>query len=110
MKLFDKIYNVKLMVTFTGKAIKQFKSALRGEKNCGIRIFASCGCCGSPLSINVVKGSEKGDLTIKRNGFRVFIEKTADIMLSGTTIDYVDELGFVVTGMPYGSCCVLGRL
>lgn len=98
------------MVTFPRKATKQFKEALYGEKNCGIRIFASGGCCGQSLSINVVKGSQKSDLTIKEDGIKVFIEKTADIMLSGATIDYVDELGFVVTGMPYGSCCVLGRL
>jgi Fe-S cluster assembly iron-binding protein IscA len=55
--------------------------------------------------MDVAKGPEKGDATIKQAGIKVFLGKEADILLSNAILDYSDVQGFIVTGMPQSSCC-----
>ena len=54
--------------------------------------------------MDVAKGPEKGDATIKKAGIKVFLEKVADTLLSNAALDY-DEQGFIVTRVPQSSCC-----
>lgn len=47
---------------------------------------------------------EDGDETLEKDGLKVFLEKDASKQLSDATIDYSDEQGFAITGMPPSSC------
>ncbi|MGQ9569503.1 MAG: hypothetical protein ACUVUQ_01410 [Thermodesulfovibrionales bacterium] len=55
--------------------------------------------------MDIAIGAKKGDITLEKEGLKVFIEQEANRLLSNATIDFADEQGFVVTGMPQSSCC-----
>ncbi len=55
--------------------------------------------------MDIAEEPENQDITIERDGLRVFLEKMAGNMLSGATIDYSDDRGFIIIGMPQTSCC-----
>ena len=96
------------MVTVTATAVEQFKKMLQ-EKNseqCGIRIFAAeGGCCGPSLAIDITEKAERGDEILDKDGLTLFIEKAAATMLGSATIEFSDERGFTIEGMPRSSCC-----
>lgn len=56
--------------------------------------------------MDIAKGALSGDMTLERDGLKLFLEPRANDMLTNTTIDYVDGQGFVLTGMSSscGSC------
>ncbi len=57
--------------------------------------------------MDIAKAAQAGDLTIEKNGLKVYLEKRANDMLMTTTIDYAEGQGFVLTGMQSscGSSC-----
>jgi len=57
------------------------------------------------MAMDVAKGPEKGDATIRKAGIKVFLEKEADILLSEATMDFSDDRGFIISGMQQTSCC-----
>ncbi|MEW6214443.1 MAG: hypothetical protein AB1478_04450 [Nitrospirota bacterium] len=55
--------------------------------------------------MDIANNPEKGDITVDKDGLKVFLEQNANILLSDATIDFLDGQGFVVTGMPQSPCC-----
>lgn len=54
--------------------------------------------------MGIANVAENGDVTLERDGLKVFLEKEANKLLSDATIDFSDEQGFLITGMPQSSC------
>ena len=102
------------MLEVTDMAVEKFRKILKDEKleHFGIRIFMTdSGCCGPSLALELVEQATDGDVTIEKDELRVFIEKDAEATLAAATMDFSDEHGFVVRGMPqsdHGSCCSSG--
>ena len=97
------------MLTVTDNAVKRFQKILdeQGGENSGIRIFMSGGgCCGgSSVTMDITDGAKDGDKIIKIDDLSIFVDKQAVNLLAAATIDYSDDQGFVVRGMPRSSCC-----
>lgn len=56
--------------------------------------------------MDVAKAAQAGDITVEKNGLRVFLEDRANQMLATTTIDFAEGQGFVLSGMQKeGSSC-----
>jgi len=55
--------------------------------------------------MDIAKGAEDGDETLEKDGLKVFLEKKAHSLLSKATMDFVDEQGFVITGVHQSPCC-----
>ncbi len=97
------------MLTLTDNAVKRFKELLKVEnsKDYGIRIFTTGGCCSTGLAIDTADSPKKGDIILKKNGVKVFLEKEASQLLSDASIDFEDKRGFIISGMQRTSCCGL---
>lgn len=54
--------------------------------------------------MDVAKAAQAGDMTLDKDGLKVFLEERASAMLASTTIDFNDKQGFVLTGMQQSSC------
>jgi Fe-S cluster assembly iron-binding protein IscA len=54
--------------------------------------------------MDVAPNPEIGDLTLEKDGLRVFLDKEANNMLLNATIDFSDKQGFAITGMNQSSC------
>ena len=55
--------------------------------------------------MDIADGPKKSDITMEQEGLNVFLEREANTLLSGATIDFSDEQGFIITGMQRASCC-----
>lgn len=55
--------------------------------------------------MDIAIGAKKDDITLEKEGLKVFIEQEANKLLSNASIDFSDEQGFIVTGMPQSSSC-----
>ena len=55
--------------------------------------------------MDIVDGPANGDITIEKMGLKVFLEKSANNLLSSSTVDFSEERGFVVSGAQQTSCC-----
>ncbi len=56
--------------------------------------------------MGIAEGAEKGDVVLEKNGVRVFLEKKANKMLSGATLDYSAKEGIIISGaVKPASCC-----
>jgi Fe-S cluster assembly iron-binding protein IscA len=55
--------------------------------------------------MDIAEEARSGDVTLEKNGLRVFLEKEADRLLSEATIDYSGERGITINGMVRSSCC-----
>ncbi len=99
------------MFTLTDNALARFKKILKdqGYENYGIRVFtAGAGCCGPSLALDMVERPMDGDVTIEKDGVKVFVEKAANATLAAAMLDFSEQRGFVLNGMPQsdkGSCC-----
>lgn len=54
--------------------------------------------------MGVANGPDDGDITLEKDGLKVYLDKEADKMLLNANIDYSDEQGFGITGMAQSSC------
>ncbi|MFN3396875.1 MAG: hypothetical protein ACK4Z9_08815 [Thermodesulfovibrionales bacterium] len=55
--------------------------------------------------MDIAEEAEKGDVILEKDGLKVFLEKEANRLLSEASIDFSDNQGFVLRGMPQTSCC-----
>ncbi len=56
--------------------------------------------------MGIAEGAEKGDVILKKDGVRVFLEKKANKMLAGATLDYSKKEGIIISGLiKPSSCC-----
>lgn len=95
------------MLTLTDNALQRFKKILKDEgcEDYGIRIFtADSGCCGPSLALDLVEQAKDGDVTFKKDGLKVFIEKDANELLAAATMDFSEQRGFAVNGMEEHAC------
>lgn len=49
--------------------------------------------------MDVAKVAQAGDITLEKNGLKVFLEDRANQMLDTTVIDFAEGQGFVLSGM-----------
>ena len=54
--------------------------------------------------MDIAKAAVPGDITIEKEGLKLFLEQRANDMLNTTSIDFVEAQGFVLTGMQQSSC------
>jgi Fe-S cluster assembly iron-binding protein IscA len=56
--------------------------------------------------MDIAKAAQAGDITLEKDGLKLFLEERANQMLVSTTIDFNDNQGFVLSGMQQkGSSC-----
>ena len=55
--------------------------------------------------MDIAKAAQSGDMTLEKDGLRVFLEDRANQMLATTIIDFVEHQGFVLSGMKQESSC-----
>ena len=55
--------------------------------------------------MDIVESADNGDVTLEKDGVNVYLDKEANKMLSGSTIDFSTERGFIISGMQQTSCC-----
>jgi Fe-S cluster assembly iron-binding protein IscA len=54
--------------------------------------------------MDIAKAPQAGDTTLDVQGLKVFLEERAMGMLMSTSIDFMENQGFVLTGMQPSSC------
>ena len=54
--------------------------------------------------MDIAKAAEAGDTTLDVQGLKVFLEEKATVMLASTSIDFMENQGFVLTGMQPSAC------
>ena len=55
--------------------------------------------------MDIADSAQDGDAILEKDGLKVFLEKEANKLLSDATMDFSDEKGFVIKGMPKSACC-----
>ncbi len=55
--------------------------------------------------MDIANEAVKGDTTLEKGGVKVFLEKEANRLLSGATMDFSEKQGIIISGMPRSSCC-----
>jgi len=55
--------------------------------------------------MDIANDAKNGDVTLEKDGLKVFLEQEAYRLLSSATIDFAEGQGFLVTGMTQSSCC-----
>ena len=81
-------------VTITDSAAKRVAAILQSEPaDTALRVSVSGGgCSGFQYEFNLVKDREDGDLVITRDGATVLIDTISLMYLTGSEIDFVDDL------------------
>jgi len=54
--------------------------------------------------MGVAPAPEDGDLTLEKDGLKLFLDKEANNMLLNATIDFSDDQGFAISGMNQSPC------
>lgn len=84
------------MITISPSAIDELKSLLAGRGpagEVGLRLaVVPGGCAGWQYEMKVAV-PDSGDEIIDRDGVRVIVAKDSVSLLSGSEVDYVDDLG-----------------
>lgn len=55
--------------------------------------------------MDIANEAAKGDVTLEKNGVKIFLEKEANRLLSEATLDHSAKQGIIISGMPRTSCC-----
>lgn len=55
--------------------------------------------------MDIAMDAEKDDITLEKDGLKVFLEREANNLLSGASIDFSEKEGFIISGMQQTSCC-----
>ncbi len=55
--------------------------------------------------MDIAKEAAKGDMTLEKDGIRVFLEKEANRLLHEATMDFSEQRGIMISGMQRSSCC-----
>lgn len=91
----------------TQKAIEELSKALEKVENpaSGIRVFSEQGCCGPGIQMVIADRASAGDKEIVIDNVNFFVDKEAENMLEGVTMDFGAN-GFKLEGLKRnGSCC-----
>lgn len=102
-------------MTVTDKAAEKVNELLEQEKREAhfLRVFVEGGgCSGFQYGLTFADKQEEDDNVVECNGFKVLIDPTSAMYLTGVEIDYVDGLhgsGFKITNPSAVSTCGCGH-
>lgn len=83
------------MITVTDTAVKQLQTLLADTAESsgkGLRIFVETGGCAGMQYGMALDHQKEGDEIIERDGVRVLVDSFSFKYLTGSTIDFTDEL------------------
>ena len=83
------------MITVTDTAVKQLQTLLADAAESsgkGLRIFVETGGCAGMQYGMALDHQKEGDEIIERDGVRVLVDSFSSKYLTGSTIDFTDEL------------------
>lgn len=98
------------MVTISDTAVEKGKQILsaEGKSDWGLRLYAAgSSCCGPSFGMDISEHPVEEDEVIDKNGFKLFIDKTASEKLNGMEIHFAEDKeksGFVIRGNQQSSC------
>ncbi len=55
--------------------------------------------------MDIANAAQKGDMTVEKDGLKLYLEPRANDMLASTNIDFMDGQGFMLKGMQQQSSC-----
>ena len=81
-------------VTLTDRAARRISQILAGEpEKSALRVSVSGGgCSGFQYAFDLESERGEDDLVIEKNGVQVFIDSVSLMYMSGSEIDFVDDL------------------
>jgi iron-sulfur cluster assembly accessory protein len=88
-------YFGRIMITVTDSAVKQLHALIAGQTDAtgkGLRIFVEAGGCAGMQYGMALDETKEGDAVIEREGVRVFVDAFSAKYLTGSTIDFSDDL------------------
>ena len=103
------------MITLTELATKELKRLLAAQerKNVALRVFVSPGgCSGMNYGMTFDDEQQQGDEIIEQDEVKVWVDAMSAIHLSGSEIDYVDQLmggGFAIHNPNAVKSCACGH-
>ncbi|KLL12502.1 iron-sulfur cluster assembly accessory protein [Protofrankia coriariae] len=105
----------KLQVVLTERAGEQVRALLARDETTtgyGLRVGAEPGgCSGYKYSLALAPAAEKGDITVRQDGFDVFVASESASLVHGVRIDYAESLtssGFVFSNPRAADPCSCG--
>lgn len=102
-------------IRLTPEAVKMVTSLLEQKQvpDYGLRVFVSGGgCSGMQYGMALEEEPRAYDNVVEQDGVKVFIDPTSMMYLSGSTIDYIDNLmggGFHIENPNAVSTCGCGH-
>jgi len=103
------------MITITDVAAKELRRLLGQQENpnTALRVFVSPGgCSGMSYGMAFDEEEQEGDELIESDGVRVAVDEMSAMYLSGSEIDYVDQLmggGFTIHNPNAVKSCACGH-
>lgn len=81
-------------VALSAAAAERIKTVVAGEPaGAGLRVAVEGGgCSGFQYEINVASAPNDDDVVVERDGARLFVDPVSLPFLSGSEVDWVDEL------------------
>ena len=103
------------MVTVTKSAATKIKELLSEEQDEDVSVLRVAieggGCSGFQYALGFDRGPQDGDNEIEQHGVRVVIDPSSAPYLTGSEIDYVDQLmgaGFAINNPNVEAACGCG--
>ncbi len=103
------------MIELTETAFDTLRSTIEATSTpvAGLRLTVQAGgCSGFQYQMELVGSAEPGDFSYEKRGLSIFIAPDSVALLSGTTIDFVDDLegtGFAFDNPNAKSTCGCGK-
>jgi len=103
------------MISLTPLAADKVKELLvgRGTPDIGLRVgVRGGGCSGNSYFMEFCEGAGEGDELIESHGVRLVVDNKSNMLLSGTTVDYVNGLmgaGFKFNNPNIRHSCACGE-
>ncbi len=102
-------------ITVTDAAADRARTLLdqKGMPGGALRVFVvGGGCSGYQYGMALAEGPEHGDTIVEHNGIRVVVDEDSARMLSGSEIDFVDDImksGFTIFNPNAVKGCACGN-
>ncbi len=103
------------MITVTDAAAERARTLLDQKRMPGgaLRVFVvGGGCSGYQYGMALAEGPEEGDAVVLHNGVKVVVDEDSARMLSGSEIDFVDDImksGFTIFNPNAVKGCACGN-
>jgi iron-sulfur cluster assembly protein len=103
------------MITITDVAARELKRLLAEQENpsTALRVFVSPGgCSGMSYGMAFDEEEQEGDEVLDQDGVRVCVDEMSAMYLTGSEIDYVDQLmggGFTIHNPNAVRSCACGH-